>query len=196
MFINEKILKRLMLRSFKGNGLYMANYDGYYYLSDAFSWVWEARIAVGCVPRAILGVMVECAGDLPREGEGWTSDKEKNQTEAFKKWGMPEPENGKYPLVRETPVLIMSMGGTPYRVLQLPGNEAISARLDLLSAINQGGVDRDNGEEMISGPFFDGEGGIFAFTNHAAWHISARNPQMTEDIMESLSVEALRYDEP
>ena len=194
MFIDEKILKRLMMKAYKGNGLYMARYDGWYHLAAAFSASWEARIAVGCVPKTILGTMVECAGEIPGEGEGWTADKEKNQIEAFDKWSIPKLEDLTQ-TAAHTPVCVCSRGGMIYRVMQLPNDSVICAPPDMLAAINPTCVDKDNGEDMIKGPFYDGRSGLIAYTNHALWHIGGGNPIDTDGIMDILSEQTLRYDE-
>ena len=198
MFINEKILKRLMMASYKRNGIYMAREEGWLYLSDAFSVSREARIAVGCVPKTILGAMVECAGSMPEDCTGWTADKEKNQMEAFLKWELDEKTfqgiDG-YSRVEITPVYISSQGGTLYRILQLNNNAALAVRPEFMNAIDPACIDRENEEGMIRGPYYDGNRGIFAFTDHAVWHVSADNPPLTHHIMDVLGEHRLRFDE-
>jgi hypothetical protein len=198
VFINEKILKRLMMASYKRNGVYMAREEGWIYLSDAFFTSWEARIAVGCVPKTILGAMVECAGAIPEDCTGWTADKEKNQMEAFLKWGLDEKtlqgDTG-YSRAEITPLYISSPGGTLYRILQLDNNSTLAVHPEYLNAVDPGCIDKENGEGMIRGPYYDGEKGIFAFTDHAVWHVTAGNPPQTDHIMNVLSDHRLRFDE-
>ena len=195
MFINEKILRKLMIKAYKGNGLYMHRECGYYYLADEFNRSWEAKIAVGCVPKTIMGAMVECAGELPEDGEGWTSDKEKSQREAFLKWGAPDPECQTLEPVTLTPVLVMSPGGTVYHVLQLPNDVTICVTPAMWNAIDAAAVDRANGEGMIKGPFYDGDRGIVAYTDQAVWHAHAGRPIRTDEVMDILSEHMLRYDD-
>lgn len=197
MFINEKILKRLMAKAYKGNGLFMGRFDGWVYLMDSFHGTWAARIAVRCVPKSILGAMVECAGEIPGEGEGWTSDKEGNQMEVFNKWRLPDYrlEDKRGALAELTPVCVVATGGTLYSVLQLDNDQALAVRLDLLAAAGPACRDNENQESMISGPYYDGESGIYTFTNQAVWHVAAGTPNRTEHVMEMLSETHLRYDE-
>lgn len=186
MFINEKILKKIMLKAYKGTGLYMGNYDGYYYLGEPFSSSWEAKIAVGCVPKTILAMMVECAGEIPQEDEGWTTDKSTVQAEAFKKWSLEEPADPK--LVVPTPLSIQSRGGVLYRLAQLPHNNMLTAvHPALLQAIDPRCIDRQNEETMIEGPYYDGRRGIYAKTNQATFHIWTGNIPETDTIMDILN---------
>lgn len=196
MFINEKLLKKLMMKAYKGNGLYMARYDGYFYLSDAFSRMWSAKIAVGCMPKTILAAMVECAGEIPEEGEGWTSDTEKNQAEAFLTWRLKEYQMEKPGgQMLFTPVMIQSRSGTLFRILQMDDNQAFAVHPECLQAIDNRSVDRENEETNISGPFYDGDGGMYAFTNQAVWHVTLTAPLGTDEMIDTLSKQRLQYDE-
>lgn len=190
MFINQKILKRLMQRAYKGNGLYMANYDGYMYLSDPFAGTWAAKMAVGCVPKEILAMMVACAGRIPENGEGWTSDVEKDQIEAFLRYE--EPKHGSKADV--TPLYMFSPGGVAYRIVQLTNCSVLCVKPALLEAIDPASIDNNNEESMIEGPFYSGEDTLYARTNQATWVIRGGAPPRTEAIRNALEQTALAFD--
>lgn len=191
MFINHKILKRLMQKAYKANGLYMANYDGYIYLSDPFTAAWQAEIAIGCVPKSILATMVECSGRLPEEGEGWTSDTEKDQMEAYRRYTEPEHIGQ----AKITPFFMASPGGTVYRVVQAPDNHVVCLLQEYLDAIDPKSIDADNEETMIAGPFYGDGNMIYAKTDEATWVIRGGYPPRTEMIRSVLEQTDLSFDE-
>lgn len=191
MFINHKILKRLMQKAYKANGLYMANYDGYIYLSDPFLGTWEAKIAIGCVPKSILATMVECSGRLPEEDEGWTSDTEKDQMEACRRYTEPV----RIGTAKITPLYMTSPGGIAYRIVQAPDNHVVCVNQELLNAIDPRSIDTGNEETMIAGPLFGEENVIFAKTDEATWVIRGGYPPRTEMIRSVLEQTDLSFDE-
>ena len=67
MFINEKILRRLMAKAYKGAGVYMGHFDGKYHIRGAGG-SWEALILDTVIPKPILSQMVECSGTIPEDG--------------------------------------------------------------------------------------------------------------------------------
>lgn len=193
MFINEKILRKIMMNAYKANGLYMGNYDGYYYLADKFHMSWEAKIAVGCVPNTILAAMVECSGGVPQNGEGWTSDKEGSQMEAYNVCDLSEPENPY--AIDQTPLYLMGKNGTLYRFMQLQHNNRLMLTNPvLLLAIDPRSIDRQNEETMIEGPFYDGKHGIYAKTNQAVFRIWAGVVPKTESIMDAMESAEVKYE--
>lgn len=190
MFINEKILKRLMLKAYKGNGLYMSRSEGWYTLQGGY---WNARIAVGCMPKELLAAMVECAGVIPMEGESWTADKEKNQLDlGIDFWQEIESDGTELSI---TPVAIVSEGGTLYRVLQFPGGTVMTFRSDLVSAADPSRIDRDNDEGSLEGPYYDGGGGVYWETNHAMWRVMECRITDCETLTSRLGEIPLRRDE-
>lgn len=191
MFINEKILTRLMKNAYKRNGVYMGREEGWYYLKGGY---WDAKIAVGCMPRPILALMFEMCGAIPEEGEGWTSDHEKDQYELFLR-GISVPEDRRVPMYLRR-VALISRGGTAMQVLQLDNDEVMYFRPELLAAADLASVDRSNGEEMIRGPYYDGENGAFWETNHAVWHILQVRDNDLEGIVKYLSERDLSIEEP
>ena len=110
MFIDEKILIRLMKKAQKGAGVYIGRWDGWYVIGGSY---WKARIAVGCLPRTVAAAMVELSGSIPQEGEAWTADKEKNQMEAFDIWETTDRTQSRL-YVR--PIWLAKPGGTPQRI--------------------------------------------------------------------------------
>ena len=190
MFINKRILKRLMLKAYKGNGLYMGNYDGHIYLGEPFTASWMAKIAIGCVPREILATMVECAGEIPQPEESWTSDRDGSQRELFQRWS--EPHGGT--LADVTPVYVSSPGGDLFRAVQMQNCKILYLRPEMLDAIDAGSIDRENQETMIEGPFYDGEGRLYARTNQATWLIRGWAPPRVQEITAALEEKELKFD--
>lgn len=188
MFINEKILIRLMRQAQKGTGVYIGCWDGWYTIGGSY---WKARIGAGCLPRTVAAAMVELSGDIPREGEAWTADKSKNQIEAFDTWEAVDP-GGAEMYIR--PMWLATPGGTPMRVLQREDNRTFTFP-DALVAAAFGEKDKKNEESQIAGPIFDGDGGAFWCTNQAAWHIRATHYRELDEIITHLDEAALAYTE-
>ena len=191
MFINEKILKRLILKAYKGNGLYMSRSEGWYTLQGGY---WSARIAVGCMPKELLAAMVECAGAIPAEGESWTADKEKNQLDlGVDFWQEIEGDGTELSI---TPLMIVSGGETAlYRVLQFPGGTVMTFRQELVSAADPSRIDWDNDEGSLEGPYYDGGGGVYWETNHATWRVMECRITDCETLTGRLGEIPLRRDE-
>ena len=191
MFVNQSILKKLMKQAYKSNGLYMARYEGWYHLADQYR-DWEVRIKVQAMPKTLLAAMVEYAGYIPEDGEAWTADKDKNQMAMTSRW---LNYRAKEPIIK-TPVIMQAERGWLYRVLQLPKEKTVLlVRHDLIEAIDPASIDRENGEEMISGPFYVGTDGILAATNFAEWHVVSRGVGKLSRISNLLEEGILRYDE-
>lgn len=189
MFINDKILRRLMVRAYKGAGVYMGHFDGHYHIQGAAG-AWEVLIIDNVCPKTILSQMVECSGRIPEEGESWTADKEKDQMAMYDQW----PELTARTEILKTPVVIQSESGMPLRVMQLPNEKVMLFREELVAAIDPTSVNTGQGEEMYQGPFYDGGHGIFAKTNHAVWHILESEPRKLEKIKAILESGYLAYD--
>ncbi len=189
MFINDKILRRLMVRAYKGAGVYMGHFDGRYHIC-AGNGSWEALIRDTFCPKSILSQMVECSGRIPGEGESWTADKEKDQMAIYDVW----PELTAQADVQKTPVVVQDEGGAVLRVMQLPNNKIMLFREELIAAIDPGSVATHQGEEMYQGPFYDGQKGIFVTTNHAAWHILETKPRKMTKIRAILESGFLSFD--
>ena len=160
------------------------------YLSEPFTGTWAAKIAIGCVPKEILATMVACAGRIPEDGEGWTSDIEKDQYEAVLRYGEPKPGSK----ADVTPVCVLSPGGTMYRVVQLQNCSVLCVSPELLEAIDPASIDRENEEGMIEGPYYTEEDEIYAKTNHATWVIRGVDPPRTQAIRAALEKTALVFD--
>lgn len=189
MFIDEKILRRLMAKAYKGAGVYMGHFDGKYHIRGAGG-SWEALIIDNVCPKTILSQMVECSGRIPEEGESWTADKEKDQMAMYDQW----PELTARTEILKTPVVIQSESGMPLRVMQLPNEKVMLFREELVAAIDPTSVNTGQGEEMYQGPFYDGAHGIFAKTNHAVWHILESETRKLEKIKAILESGYLAYD--
>lgn len=187
MFINEKILIRLMKKAQKGTGVYIGRWNGWYVISGSY---WIARIAAGCLPRPIAAAMVELSGSIPEEGEAWTADKEKNQLEAFDMWNTPELLGRMY--VR--PVWLATPGGTPMKVLQKEDG-GIFTYPDPLVMAAFGTIDRANQETEIVGPTWAGDGKAVWTTNQAAWLIRSTYYAELSEIMQLLAETPLEYTE-
>ena len=191
MFINEKILKRLMVKAFKTNGLYMNKMNGWYMLKGSG---WEAKIAEGCIGKEILSVIIKCSGAIPAEGEAWTADTEKLQLEAFDQWpALPRPDVAD--AVEVTPCAVLSPGGVIYRILQHAEGGAISFRNDFIEAVDPTRLDRANQETSLLGPFSDKYSGVFWQTNQAVWHVCAMTPNRCDELLDRLGKIGLGYDE-
>lgn len=192
MFINEKILKKLMIKAFKTTGLYMNRMDGWYMLKGSG---WEAKIAEGCIGKEILSAMVACAGVIPQEGEAWTADTEKLQIEAqFDQWpALPKPEKAAEMSV--TPCAVLSSGGEVYRILQFTEGGILTFREILIAAADVTRIDQANQESTLLGPFSDKYHGAFWQTNQAVWHILSTAPNRTDNLLDRMSGIRLSYDE-
>lgn len=188
MFINEKILIGLMKKAYQATGLYMGCYDGWYHLSGV---LWQARILKEEITKPILSAMVACAGELPREGEGWVADKEKNQYSAFSQWEEPQGDQ----LMERTPVIVQAVGGSPLRVMQLPNDGVMLFYEKLVSAIDHMSVNRERGEGHISGPYYDGRRGMWASTNHAVFKCCSGQWKRLDGICAILGSGPLHFDE-
>lgn len=188
MFINEKILIKLMKRAQKSSGVYIGRWDGWYVICGGY---WKARIAVGRLPRSVAAAMVELSGNIPQEGEAWTADKEKNQLEGFSKW---ENAEGVGPcFVR--PVWVATPGGTPLRVLQLNDGTCLTFRDEHVAAALYA-IDTSTQESQKDGPHWDGDRGAVWQTNQAAWHIYSMRYDEMSDILDLLAEQPLEYTEP
>ena len=188
MFIDEKILIRLMKKAQKGTGVYIGRWDGWYVIGGSY---WKARIAVGCLPRTVAAAFVELSGAIPQEGEAWTADKEKNQMEAFDIWETTDRTQSRL-YVR--PIWLATPGGTPLRVLQ--GDDgSIFTYPEALVCAAFGPVDTKNQEENKEGPAWIGDGWAIWHTNHAQWRIHNTYYAELSDIMDLLGEQPLEYAE-
>ena len=188
MFINEKILIRLMKKAQKGTGVYIGRWGGWYVIGGSY---WKARIAAGCLPRKVAAAMVELSGSIPQEGEAWTADKSKNQMEGFDIWEKMDP-GGAAVFIR--PMWLATPGGTPIRVLQREDDRVFTFP-DALVVAAFGERDTKNEETERAGPIWDGDGGVFWSTNQAAWNIKATSYRELDEIMHHLDRVPLEYTE-
>lgn len=190
MFINEKVLIRLMKEAYKGTGVYIGRFDGWYVIAGGY---WEARIAVGCASNKTLACIVELSGSLPGEHEAWTADKEKNQLEAFNKFEEFKREGHGEMAIRR--LVLLTPGGSGLAVLQqLEDNMVLTVKLDLVNAA-LGETDSKNGEEKRIGPVYDGSGGAYWYTNQAEWYVRQTRYDDLEDIISLLESAPLQLKE-
>lgn len=189
MFINEKILIRRMKRAYRGSGVFMAREDGWYYLKGGY---WNAKIAVGFMPRSVLALMLEMSGAIPEEGDYWTSDKEKDQYELYLT-GLDIPKERHKMYKRR--VALLSPGGKPLRVLQHESNQIMTFDEELVAAADPACLDKANDEGTMEGPFWDRANGCFWETKQAVWQILQEWYPEMETIGDHLSQIELETDE-
>ena len=189
MFIDEKILIRRMKKAYKGSGVFMAREDGWYFLKGNY---WVAKIAVGFMPRSILGLMIEMCGAIPEEGEYWTSDKEKDQYELYLT-GLELPTERTR--MEKRRVALLSPGGKMLRVLQRSDCVIMTFDEELVEGANPACLDRENDEGPLEGPFCGKDHSCFWQTKQAVWHIREESYPELETIYAHLSEIPLEIDE-
>lgn len=189
MFIDEKILIRLMKDAYKGSGVYIGRFDGWYVIAAGY---WTASMAVGCVSNKVLAAIVELSGQLPEDGEAWTADKGKNQLEGYDHRTVEEPRSDGSGM-SIAPMYLRSPGGTALAVLQSDTDGRIlTVPINLVNA-SIGIADRQNGEENVVGPVFDGSRGAYWYTNHAEWHVISTRYDELNDIIKHCEQISLEY---
>ena len=85
MFINEKVLNKLMKEAYKTGLVVAAREDGWLYIAGRY---WEVEMKRRLIPKEILGNIISLIGELPDSGERFLATSEGNQLEIGKPMGI------------------------------------------------------------------------------------------------------------
>lgn len=165
MFLTRTGFRKLLKRSYSGNGLKVRN-DGIGY---AFAGgTWAAYFLHGDIPKETLGDIISLVGELPNIGEAYVSTKEGNQMEiAPEKIVSAMDTTAKATLIKTDVVIIRNKA---YRVLQDPGSLGITlVEEEKIESVVPGLVDADSDEELPDGPYLCSEMVEEIFPGSVCW---------------------------
>lgn len=182
MFLNEKILNKLMKDAYKTNGLVLAqNSDDWIYIAGRF---WEAEIKREYIPKQTLANIIALTGELPGPVERFRSDKNGNQYET----GMPTSINTKPyimgPLI-VTDTLQIGTAGTLQRYLQDLNTGMLYLLNQVYINLSKGSIDEENGEYAPSDPFYS-KLGVLWQNNVCRMTAAFRHDRKNEKTLEAL----------
>lgn len=158
MFLRKNEFKRLLKSAYKG-GLVVGNTGERIYLSG---WGWEMDILREYLPKEILAQIIELAGELPEEGESFSSTKEGNQYECRTLEDMTVAVRGTSFPIEMTKVIFDSSKTAPTRIYQISSTgKIVLVYLSDLDMIDNRVIDTYNGEIEAMGPLYAPGEGIF-----------------------------------
>lgn len=152
MFLNTTILKRLMKDAWKGAGLTVGKEGEDIFL---FGGYWIARAKEEFIPNTIKGLIVELAGELPKDGIIFKTIKDcGNQYELPGNSTYDIKENAKTAnCTLEKTNIFMQQGASLCRVLQnTNSNKSILINNALVEIVDPMLIDEANGETSVIGP--------------------------------------------
>lgn len=181
MFINEKVLNKLMKEAYKTGLVVAAREDGWIYIAGRY---WEVEMSRRLIPKEILGNIISLIGELPDPGERYLATSEGNQLEIGKPMGITIEAYREGPLTI-TDTLQIGTCGTVQRFLQDPGTGAIYLVNQAYINLSKGTIDEEIGEYEPSDPFYCNTGLLWQ-TNICRMAATFRHDQKNTKIMNSL----------
>ena len=181
MFINEKVLNKLMKEAYKTGLVVAAREDGWLYIAGRY---WEVEMKRRLIPKEILGNIISLIGELPDPGERYLATSEGNQLEIGKPMGITIEAYREGPLTI-TDTLQIGTCGTVQRFLQDPGTGAIYLVNQAYINLSKGTIDEEIGEYEPSDPFYCSTGLLWQ-TNICRMAATFRHDQKNTKIMNSL----------
>ena len=155
MFVNPKILKKLMKEAFKANFLIIGRNEDNMYIQGQY---WKLICKRNFVPKTIYAEIIELAGEIPEEGECFCAGKEGNQMQ-INSMTIDFPANAR--VAEVTDFILEAKSGTLQRLLQLASGK-IALINEVFHAATKGAhYDEEQGETQAIGPYVDFGHGIF-----------------------------------
>lgn len=190
MFLNPKILKKLMKEAYKRECLVIGKRDEQYYIQGGY---WALICKKNFVPKTILAEIIELAGEIPEEGECFCAGKNGNQMQA-------NPMVAKVPVgslkIRITRLILESRRGVYQRVLQFEHTKEVllvdNVFMSLVSKIH---CEFEEGETEPNGPFCNVERGVFWENNVMTLQVLFRVDDENEAVLKQLEMANLMPDE-
>ena len=142
MFINEKVLNKLMKEAYKTGLVVAAREDGWIYIAGRY---WEVEMLRRLIPKEILGNIISLIGELPDPGERYLATSEGNQLEIGEPMGITIEAYRDGPLTI-TDTLQIGTCGTVQRFLQDSGTGAIYLVNQAYINLSKGTIDEEIGE--------------------------------------------------
>lgn len=150
MFLNKKVLNKLMKEAYK-SGLIIANReDKWIYIAGRY---WEVEMKRECIPKEILGDIISLVGNIPDPGERYLCTAEGNQLEIGKPMEITREAYTEGPLTI-TDTLQIGSCGTVQRFLQDDSTGAIYLVNQVYIDLSKGNIDEENGEYAPYDPFY------------------------------------------
>ena len=197
MFLKRNVLKALMTRAYKGNGLRVRNDGAGLTIAGA---KWAVYFLHGDMPKETMGDLISLVGELPSRHEMYTADKNGNQMEIYDD-GLMSPMD--MVLNKELAAVPLTACGVIGILRAKESGEIIPVPAVMLEMIDYSKVDDD--EEKPAGIFGDKTFVEGLFYNAACWQndrmafaigeMRIENP-VAKDIMKDLESLPFRSEVP
>lgn len=184
MFLNKKVLKRLMTQAYKVGLTVAMNNDGWLYLAGSY---WEVSIKKDFIPKETLGDIIALVGELPAPGERFSSSKEGNKMEFGSRLEVDLEPFKNMDVLTVTNMLLVGTEGTLQRILQDDEDGDIYAVNNVfIGIINNAEIMEHKGEYAVSAPFYDKRWGILWMNNVCRLHAQFRMDRKNDKVFEAL----------
>ena len=180
MFIKSAGFKRLIKEAYSGGVLRIGNDGNGIYICGAY---WAMWIKKGCIPKKELAAIIELTGEIPEPGSGFKSTKAGNQYEITENAFFEVMKNAKAceRCANVTTLTINAQVGAALRVIQEPiANKIYLINEKLIEMIDNGCINRNDGEIEADGPLIGTLPGVFWKNNIMALHVAHRESKEEE----------------
>ena len=190
MFVNPKILKRLMKEAFKANSLIIGRKEDDMFIQGQY---WQFLCDRKFVQKTIYAEIIELSGEIPEEGECFCAGKNGNKMQVHS-MEIPFPINAKE--VAVTDFVLLHKTGVAQRIIQFQSGETVLINEKLLAATRGKHYEEEQGEHEALGPYCTLEHGVLWKNNTGKFRILFRQDDEHESVLKHLeSVDLTEKDE-
>ena len=187
MFVNPKILKKLMKEAFKSKCLIVGCREGLY-LQGVY---WKFHCDKKFVPKTIWAEIIELTGEIPEEGDCFCAGKDGNQMQ-MNPMEIETPEKAEG--LELTDFILLSSRGVEQRILQLWGGEKLLLNNIFIQGVRGKWYDEEQGEMQPEEPRYK-DGQVFWKNNVMRFAACIRVDDEHEKILSELKVNDLMVPE-
>lgn len=180
MFVNPKILKRLMKEAFKANYLIIGRNEDKMYIQGHY---WRLLCDRKFVPKTIYAEIIELAGEIPDEGECFCAGKEGNQMQ-INPMTIDFPGDAKE--VAVTDLVLLHKKGAAQRLLQFYSGRIVLISERIWAATIGSHNDEREGETPAEGPFCSLNHGVLWKNNTGSFQIVFREDEEHESMLRNM----------
>lgn len=181
MFVNPKILKRLMKEAFKANSLIIGRKEDNMFIQGQY---WQFLCDRKFVNKTIYAEIIELAGEIPDEGECFCAGKGGNQMQVHS-MEIPFPADAKE--VAVTDFVLLHKTGVAQRILQFQSGKTVVISEKILAATRGKHYDEEQGEHQAFGPFCNLGHGVLWKNNTGKFRVLFRQDDEHENLLEQLA---------
>lgn len=184
MFLQKRILKRLMTEAYKYRLIVAMSEDDWLYLAGSY---WEVNIKKEYIPKETMGDIIALIGELPEPGERFSATKEGNQMEFDETRQIDVAPFKRNEPLAITNVFLAGNGGTLLRLLQdAETGQVFAVNNVFVDIVNNSECMKEKGEYLIDEPFYNVNAGILWKNNVCMLRAGFRKDTKNENVMNQM----------